>query len=70
MPIIVGHSAHHHSNDVMNVVFEHIAVGGNRHPSAADYNSTADLLAFGADCNLALWSLKVALSVLIMHEKY
>ncbi|KAI9720096.1 MAG: hypothetical protein M1828_005824 [Chrysothrix sp. TS-e1954] len=33
-----------------------LAVGGNRHPSAADWKrSGACCLAFGADCNIALW---------------
>ena len=38
--------------------FEHayIAAGGNRHPSAADWDAHTGLLAFGADRNVALWS--------------
>ncbi|KAL9056027.1 MAG: hypothetical protein Q9162_003206 [Coniocarpon cinnabarinum] len=31
-----------------------IAAGGNRHPSAADWHASG-LLAYGADCNVALW---------------
>ena len=34
---------------------EYIAVGGNRHPSAADWDVTNGLVAFGADRNVALW---------------
>ena len=34
---------------------EYIAVGGNRHPSAADWDITSGLVAFGADRNVALW---------------
>lgn len=34
---------------------EYIAAGGNRHPSAADWNPSTDLLAFGSDRNVALW---------------
>ncbi|KAI9772883.1 MAG: hypothetical protein M1840_008765 [Geoglossum simile] len=33
-----------------------IAVGGNRHPSAADWDLQSGLLAFGADRNVALWN--------------
>ncbi len=36
-----------------------IAVGGNRHPSAADWDPISGLLAFGADQNIALWNPKV-----------
>ncbi|KAL9104431.1 MAG: hypothetical protein Q9163_000637 [Psora crenata] len=35
---------------------EYAAAGCNRHPSAADWDATTGLLAFGADRNLALWS--------------
>ncbi|KAL9640507.1 MAG: hypothetical protein Q9164_000257 [Protoblastenia rupestris] len=35
---------------------EYIAAGGNRHPSAADWDAHTGLLAFGADRNVALWS--------------
>ncbi|MCJ1353082.1 MAG: hypothetical protein MMC33_003066 [Icmadophila ericetorum] len=34
---------------------EYIAVGGNRHSTAADWDSTTGLLAFGSDRNVALW---------------
>jgi elongator complex protein 2 len=34
---------------------EYIAVGGNRHPSAADWDPLSGLLAFGADSNVAIW---------------
>ncbi|KAL9070088.1 MAG: hypothetical protein Q9157_005943 [Trypethelium eluteriae] len=33
-----------------------ISVGGNRHPAAADWDHESDLLAFGADNNIALWN--------------
>jgi elongator complex protein 2 len=36
-----------------------IVVGGNRHPSAADWDPISGLLAFGADQNIALWNPKV-----------
>lgn len=35
---------------------EYIAAGGNRHPSAADWDAATGLLAYGADRNVALWS--------------
>lgn len=35
---------------------EYLAAGGNRHPSAADWDLGSGLLAFGADRNLAIWS--------------
>ena len=44
---------------------EHIAVGGNRHPSAADWDPISGLLAYGADCNVALW-LPLVLQILFL----
>jgi hypothetical protein len=35
--------------------FRYISAGGNRHPSAADWNRGSGVLAFGADQNVALW---------------
>lgn len=35
--------------------FDYISVGGNRHPSAADWDLRSGVLAFGADQNVALW---------------
>ncbi|KAF6223434.1 hypothetical protein HO133_000277 [Letharia lupina] len=35
---------------------DYLAAGGNRHPSAADWDLASGLLAFGADRNVALWS--------------
>jgi elongator complex protein 2 len=35
--------------------FNYISVGGNRHPSAADWDQRSGVLAFGADQNVALW---------------
>lgn len=35
---------------------EYLAAGGNRHPSAADWDLESGLLAFGADRNVAIWS--------------
>lgn len=32
-----------------------IAAGGNRHPAAADWDPISELLAYGADNNVALW---------------
>ena len=35
---------------------EHVATGGNRHPAAADWDKDGSgLLAYGADCNVAIW---------------
>ncbi|OCL03621.1 WD40 repeat-like protein [Glonium stellatum] len=39
-----------------STTIEFISTGGNRHPSAADWDlQGSGLLAFGADCNIALW---------------
>ncbi len=35
---------------------DYIAAGGNRHPSAADWDAESGLLAYGTDRNIALWS--------------
>ena len=37
------------------VTTEYISVGGNRHSAAADWSTRSDVLAFGADQNVALW---------------
>lgn len=34
---------------------DYLAVGGNTTSSAADWNASADLLAYGAGENIALW---------------
>lgn len=34
---------------------EYIAVGGNRHSAAADWDATTGLVAFGSSRNVALW---------------
>ncbi len=34
---------------------DYIAVGGNRHPAAADWDPVSGLIGFGADRNIALW---------------
>ncbi|MCJ1312778.1 hypothetical protein MMC25_006454 [Agyrium rufum] len=39
----------------MEVRSKYIAAGGNRHPSAADWDVASGLLAFGSDRNIALW---------------
>ena len=41
---------------MVEFVTNYISVGGNRHPSAADWNEDLGLLAYGADRNVALWS--------------
>lgn len=33
----------------------YISAGGNRHPSAADWDHDAGSIAFGSDRNIALW---------------
>ena len=45
---------------------DYIAAGGNRHPSAADWDAESGLLAYGADRNVALWS-PLVLHLLISH---
>lgn len=35
---------------------EYIAAGGNRHPSAADWDAASGLLAYASNRNIALWS--------------
>ena len=35
--------------------FDYISAGGNRHPSAADWDQWSGVLAFGADQNVAFW---------------
>lgn len=40
---------------MVKVSTDYIAVGGNRHPAAADWDAATGLLAFGAVNNVALW---------------
>lgn len=40
---------------MINTKTEYIAAGGNRHPAAADWDSTTGLLAYGSDRNVAVW---------------
>lgn len=45
----------------MNVSPDFIAIGGNRNPAAADWDDAGlQLLAFGADNNIALWDPQVS----------
>lgn len=39
---------------MIQVKADYLAAGANRHPAAADWDET-DVLAFGADRNIALW---------------
>lgn len=40
---------------MVKVSTDYIAVGGNRHPAAADWDAVTGVLAFGAVNNVALW---------------
>ena len=40
---------------MINSHADFIAAGGNRHPAAADWDIESGTLAYGADCNVALW---------------
>jgi elongator complex protein 2 len=40
----------------MEVSADYLSAGGNRHPSAAAWDSESGLLAFGSGRNIALWS--------------
>lgn len=44
---------------LMATSLDYISVGGNCHPSAADWNHRRELLAFGAGINVALWQPRV-----------
>jgi len=47
---------HRNSIKMSNAATDFISTGGNRHPSAADWDPEGSgLLAFGADSNVALW---------------
>jgi len=35
---------------------KYIAAGGNRHPAAADWDTSAGLLAYGSERNIGLWN--------------
>ncbi|KAH8821498.1 WD40-repeat-containing domain protein [Xylogone sp. PMI_703] len=42
-------------DDGVVVHAEYLAAGGNRHPSASDWDGESGVLAFGADRNVAVW---------------
>ena len=46
---------------MVKVKTDYIAVGGNRHPAAADWDPVTGLVAFGAGNNVALWTPLVCL---------
>ena len=37
------------------VSVKYLTAGGNRHPSAADWDPASGIVAFGSDRNVALW---------------
>ncbi|KAF2758976.1 WD domain, G-beta repeat-containing protein [Pseudovirgaria hyperparasitica] len=41
---------------MVEIKADFLAAGGNRHPSAADWDQNSDLLVFGASNNVAVWS--------------
>ena len=41
---------------MIDIYSDCIATGGNRHPSAADWDQKSGLLAFGSDQNVAVWN--------------
>lgn len=49
------HVAEKHNPRMKFVTSDFLAAGGNRHPSAADWDCSSGVLAFGADRNIALW---------------
>ena len=53
---------------VLSVQTDFIAVGGNRHPAAADWDSQSGLVAFGADRNVALWNALVHLGASLIMD--
>lgn len=48
---------------------QYIAAGGNRHPSAADWDPRSGLLAYGAGDNVAIWK-PLVLLVSILCSRY
>jgi elongator complex protein 2 len=44
---------------MVSAATKYISAGGNRHPSAADWDLRSRILAFGADNNVALWKPEV-----------
>ena len=52
---------------MIDIYSAYIAAGGNRHPSAADWDPRSGLLAYGSHQNVALWNPLVRLSTLIIY---
>lgn len=44
---------------MVSITTDYISAGGNRHPTAADWDVQSGVLAFGADNNVALWDPRV-----------
>jgi hypothetical protein len=53
---------------MIQIETEYLAAGGNRHPSAADWDISG-LLAFGANRNVALWRPQVSSSLPWIQNK-
>lgn len=48
----------------MHVSTEFQAIGGNRNPAAADWDENgSQLLAYGADCSIAIWDPQVSSTI-------
>ena len=39
----------------MDPIASYISIGGNRHPAAADWDTSSGLVAYGAERNVATW---------------
>ena len=51
------HSISSHSMPMSNLFeVDYLSAGGNRHSAAADWSRTLDIVAYGADQNIALWA--------------
>lgn len=44
---------------MVSITTDYISAGGNRHPTAADWDVQSGVLAYGADNNVALWDPRV-----------
>lgn len=40
---------------MVDIKLDYISAGGNRNPSAADWDTASGLLAYAAERNIALW---------------
>ena len=54
-PLIDGLNSHNGDQKPWTHRLDYTAIGGNRHPAAADWDPVTGIVAFGSGNNIAIW---------------